>query len=40
MVQIWLCFGDSIGFESLEFLVVLLFGRWEESGLVVVRVRV
>ena len=43
LVQIWLCFlcfEDSISFEFLKFSVVLLFGRWEESGLVAIRVRV
>ena len=43
LVQIWLyflCFGESITFEFLTFLIVILFGRWEESGFVVIRVRV
>ena len=43
LVQIWLCFlyfEDSISFEFLKFLIVILSGRWEESGLVVIRVRV
>ena len=43
LVQIWwcyLCFEDSISFEFLKFLIVLLFGRWEGSGLIVIRVRV
>ena len=41
--MIWLrflCFEDSSGFEFLKFLIELLFGRWEESELVVMRVRV
>ena len=43
LVQIWsffLCFEDSSDFEFLKFLIILLFGRWEEFELVVLRVRV
>ena len=39
LVQIWLFFfcyfEDSITFEYLKFLIVILFGRWEKSGFVV-----
>ena len=41
--QIWLCFlyfEYSSGFEFLKFLTILLFGRWEEFELVVIRVQV
>ena len=43
LVQIWscfLCFEDLSGFEFLKFSTILLFGRWEEFELIVIRVRV
>ena len=39
-VLCFLCFEDLNGFEFLKFLIILLFGRWEEFELVMIRVRV